>query len=800
MALRGDDEIDSILAMMGGGDGGDSASNITSYASRSPADRASSASASTAINPSPPKTKNYTSKRDDVKRKDKPKKKKSKNKRSANDTSGVDQASISGNTPSLFADTRLTQNPFNWPCTDDGQRWLHLGCGLAHDCKSYTASSNTDSNINEQLYGFSVCQSCGKSSATHELCLSSPIKDGARSTNDDDVSGRDSVHPYSVQSIAYIIVANRNVRCLIGEYHSSSNTGNLSPPVGSTLSSAELISKRLDVFVGRALAGVRGLLNKVSSARIGQQQKKSSSKSHSRPSDVLSIPTSDVELLRDKSSALIKAAMDYKNAMNSKSINVRDTAVSLIDARLVVMASSDDVYYRCYYAAITSNNATGGAKMMAMIPHPATYFTCPGLTWDSSNIGQRALRFFVDSDDSIIGDTAASLLLDTWGLRSRLSTDNLAGKDDRCSNPLLILWQSRLLETIRHIWTTGYSSVVSRRALLNTTNRKGRLDIKNNNAQEIQLKLNDTTAISDAVSLWRDSVRDYPANYYAYAAPTDEALEAIRSILELSGGGAVEAGAGTGYWAALINRSLGKSKFSVIPYDIAPPSYLSESSAVSNEYHGRIPTFTNVQQANTFEMALSDSERQSMTKTLILCYPPPGSDMGANALSMHLSNGGDTLIHIGEWQGLTGNAAFESLLSKHFICADCNVKYLSMWGSDATYLTIWKRQRDTNDATKHPASYSPAFGYCSSQPCSHLAKRRCRFARCLQYCSIGCFEKHATARRSFLALHMVHVSSDDEDEMKYENDFHFMDLGRIKVVEDDLVEQTKRNRKKRRRR
>ena len=37
-----------------------------------------------------------------------------------------------------FADTRLSQNCFAWPCSSDGRRFLNLGSGLLHDCKGYS--------------------------------------------------------------------------------------------------------------------------------------------------------------------------------------------------------------------------------------------------------------------------------------------------------------------------------------------------------------------------------------------------------------------------------------------------------------------------------------------------------------------------------------------------------------------------------------------------------------------------------------------------------------------------------------
>ena len=67
-----------------------------------------------------------------------------------------------------FAETRLSQNCFQWPSSSsvDGKRFLlYLGSGLVHECKDYTCNDQSS-------YGASNCQSCGKSAATHELCIS----------------------------------------------------------------------------------------------------------------------------------------------------------------------------------------------------------------------------------------------------------------------------------------------------------------------------------------------------------------------------------------------------------------------------------------------------------------------------------------------------------------------------------------------------------------------------------------------------------------------------------------------------
>mmetsp|Transcript_38394 Transcript_38394/g.80472 ORF Transcript_38394/g.80472 Transcript_38394/m.80472 type:complete len:165 (-) Transcript_38394:29-523(-) len=159
-------------------------------------------------------------------------------------------------------------------------------------------------------------------------------------------------------------------------------------------------------------------------------------------------------------------------------------------------------------------------------------------------------------------------------------------------------------------------------------------------------------------------------------------------------------------------------------------------------------------------------------------------------------------MYIGEWQGLTGDTTFEALLAQKFSCQKKEVIHLPMWGTDTTYLTIWnKKESDDRDTTQRIAgtnSFSPALGYCSVEQCSNPARRRCRHARSLQYCSLECYGKHSSRRRAVLALHMIcsQTASGDES-MMYTNDRHFMSLDNITGLAGRSVESGERSRKRR---
>ena len=307
-----------------------------------------------------------------------------------------------------------------------------------------------------------------------------------------------------------------------------------------------------------------------------------------------------------------------------------------------------------------------------------------------------------------------------------------------------------------------------------------------NSNENSQLILHQTKALSPELAQWRDSVRDYPAHFYAYAAPTTEALCAVSNCLRSSGIEQVlEAGAGTGYWSALLLRHLKSCRSTkaddasvqVVPYDIAPPSSyvdgdVSCNAAVGNEYHGHVPAFVGILEADSIEQALSSTSKSSAKTALLLCYPPPGTDMAQKALLAHMSNGGHTLIHIGEWQGLTGDDSFEVLLQQNFSCRRTDVVPLPLWGTDTTYLTIWKR-KGYSYLENCVISYSSALGHCSVSECRNHARRRSCYARNIQYCSFNCYNKHRIPRRAMLAIHMIDTRLDD---VVYEDDRHFMDL------------------------
>jgi hypothetical protein len=151
-------------------------------------------------------------------------------------------------------------------------------------------------------------------------------------------------------------------------------------------------------------------------------------------------------------------------------------------------------------------------------------------------------------------------------------------------------------------------------------------------------------------------VRDPACHLFAYAVPTDAALSAIRAL----GMPVLEIGAGTGYWAAVLQQR----GVAVTAYDVAPPSpnMALAPDAGMNAYHAGVPCWTEVKQGGASVAAhrppnrpsgvdlAPTSSTSSSAYALMLCYPPPQSAMALESLRCFR---GDAVVYIGEWAGGT---------------------------------------------------------------------------------------------------------------------------------------------------
>jgi hypothetical protein len=114
---------------------------------------------------------------------------------------------------------------------------------------------------------------------------------------------------------------------------------------------------------------------------------------------------------------------------------------------------------------------------------------------------------------------------------------------------------------------------------------------------------------------------------FAWAIPTDDALETVARY-----GPLVDAGAGTGYWAALLQARGADA----VATDLAPPG-----AGAANEWHRHARRrWTKVAQASAV-----DAVRRHRGRTLLLCWPPYDDDSAGYAPLRAYR--GEIAIHVG---------------------------------------------------------------------------------------------------------------------------------------------------------
>lgn len=150
--------------------------------------------------------------------------------------------------------------------------------------------------------------------------------------------------------------------------------------------------------------------------------------------------------------------------------------------------------------------------------------------------------------------------------------------------------------------------------------------------------------------------------------------------------------------------------------------------------------------------------------TLLLCYPPNGQPMAAQCLR-HFS--GQTLAHVGEWRGDTGDESFEAALAQGWrLCARLP---LPCWGDTVEDLTLWRREAVPRPAppTLHPvlacdacgkraAMSATGSGYSGSAGAG-VQLRRCRYCRLAGYCSAACAASAARVHERYHAAKLITI-------------------------------------------
>ncbi len=165
-----------------------------------------------------------------------------------------------------------------------------------------------------------------------------------------------------------------------------------------------------------------------------------------------------------------------------------------------------------------------------------------------------------------------------------------------------------------------------------------------------------TIAVEAAAPDWL-SLKATIAHHFAWAVPTEEAIRTVRA----HGRDVVEIGAGSGYWAWLMRQA----GIRVAAYDREPPRF----------------TWTPVARGD---------ERcvlQQCSETLFLCWPPWGSDMALNALTLHR---GPYLAYVGEWMGGSAEWRFFACLTSAFEAVACTS--IPQWQGRDDRLIVFKRR------------------------------------------------------------------------------------------------------------
>ena len=478
-----------------------------------------------------------------------------------------------------------------------------------------------------------------------------------------------------------------------------------------------LFNRNIRVCASLALASssanISGLVKAYAKSAM-RYTNKVNSRIHSLTSRLAS--SGEASILEEKFGALHRAVNAWKSGRDGTSSSDFDTMVRVIIA-------SDAFYFRLYYLQLTASLSIPDAGLH--IPHPTTYFVADMFSFDTV-AGSRCVRKLLKRDDC--GGTIPEVVQ---------QYSSLSGLSD---HPLTMLKASRFAETLLLFgdWSRDPQTQRDFARAIKAAASNARLQSSGNLSEDSFYDMHECPAPGILMG-WRDVCRDHNCNLYAYATLGPNSIDDIESVC--SSVGVLEAGAGTGYYASLLQAA----GIDVKPSDIA------STDASINEYHGSTPSFTDVENGGIDK--LKSDLRQFHHKSLplpalLLCYPPPLSEMAHDALRVFIGAGGKQLIYIGEFQGLTGSPTFERLLLRNFRCAQ-RAPCLG-WGTDASAVTVWESSTATKSSSNAAQMLIPCSN-CKFKPSSH----RFRLIRSLTYCSEACYKNHAPKRSAHAVCNMI---------------------------------------------
>lgn len=492
--------------------------------------------------------------------------------------------------------------------------------------------------------------------------------------------------------------------------------------------------------------------------------------------------------LQHEQQVLVELQSQMKKAEQAAGKSTRD------QAPIHLACVYDQMYFHCYYASIVLYGRACGA-----VPSPELYFSdlenfCPQV--------QPQLELFVNNELNDGVEIPVSLI-DSLALPVR--------ENKKPSDPpaLLEIYHVRLREGVRLFYEQGVGMhgemdallvnphlIASAQAAVASKSKKkpqkkhyrrerGKPAASGASATAGESEGGPGTNNNGLVELpaypllaqWRNNCRDWCCHLYAYATPTSEALGVVAKFAPL-----VEMGAGTGYWSSLLQ----KQKVDIVAYDKCPPSTDGavsgsggETSTSSgqrvprkqerNAYHGQVPPFCPIGKGGP-EVLKQDGEMAK--RNLFLCYPPPHDDMALNCVRFFQ---GEHVIHVGEWQGDTGDRRFEKELEMRFVL----IKELALpnWGNSAYSLSIWKRKTNAGVVNQVPCKALSCFKCEKSiQDAADEGDelRRCVLCKTNVYCSSLCAESDRKAHSAEHAKRLVFL--EHEDELEFENDLHYAPL------------------------
>ncbi len=436
----------------------------------------------------------------------------------------------------------------------------------------------------------------------------------------------------------------------------------------------------------------------------------------------------EADILMEKFRKIKRAATSLREKLQhlgSKKKKKRFKPGCIFDGVVRLIISCDAAYFRMYYLQNSGNLPIENEDVF--LPHPPTYFGSQNIAWNVHDHTKDLIKSVKKKHAQITEDRWDDLLKELGVEQSSRGLDSLSFmQKNRLSESILLFRKTSWVDS-KEINTQFIESIMHQS--------------KERDLESLFYTTHETPAPA-ILREWRDSCRDFLCNLYAYATITPRIVDDVKTILlekQLGYKHIVEIGAGTGYVANLLS----KAGLSVTAFDVAPTT---EASNETNEYHGSSPPFCRVEYGDSKNLGSVFGRRNTKESVLLLCYPPPLSNMAEASLKSFVKHGGKTIIHVGEFSGLTGSSKFEDTLS-----CDFDLKYRARclnWGSDAAELTIWTKMEQSNDKRKDN------LVRCSR--CNEaIATKRLRICRPLAYSTAACFDAHKVERGLHFTFNMI---------------------------------------------